>query len=262
MVSSRDASALAETGASLRAAGAEVQTEAADITDPAAPGRLVEATMAAFGSVDVVVANAGGPPAGRSLEVDDAMLESALDANFLSAVRLIRAAVPHMREGGWGRICCISSYSVVQPVPTLSLSNAARTALRSWAKTAAQDLAAEGSGITLNLMCPGPHATDRMRELGGSGPWGTLPTSGGWSRFSAPSRPGSSTGPRWSSTAGRPWPCRRSGGEPGECRDGPDPSRPCATIVGCGSVVASPSSTSRASPPLPSMRGTSAPSRC
>jgi 3-oxoacyl-[acyl-carrier protein] reductase len=77
-----------------------------------------------------------------------------------------------MRERGWGRICCIASYSVVQPVPTLALSNAARTALRAWAKTAAQDLAAEGSGITLNLICPGPHATDRMRELGGSGAMG------------------------------------------------------------------------------------------
>lgn len=172
MVSSRDATALAEAGASLAAAGADVETEVADITDPAAPARLVEATRAAFGSVDIVVANAGGPPAGRSLEVDDAMLGSALNANFLSAARLIRAAVPHMRERAWGRICCIASYSVVQPVPALSLSNAARTALRSWAKTAAQDLAAEGSGITLNLMCPGPHATDRMRELGGSGPMG------------------------------------------------------------------------------------------
>jgi 3-oxoacyl-[acyl-carrier protein] reductase len=73
-----------------------------------------------------------------------------------------------LRTGGWGRICCITSYSVVQPVPTLSLSNTARTALWAWAKTAAQDLAADGSGITLNLALPGPHATDRMRELGGA----------------------------------------------------------------------------------------------
>ena len=77
-----------------------------------------------------------------------------------------------MRGGGWGRICCITSYSVVQPVPTLALSNTARTGLWAWVKTAAQDLAAEGSGITLNLLCPGPHATDRMQELGGTGPMG------------------------------------------------------------------------------------------
>ena len=61
---------------------------------------------------------------------------------------------------------------MVQPVPTLALSNTARTGLWAWVKTAAQDLAAEGSGITLNLVCPGPHATDRMRELGGTGAMG------------------------------------------------------------------------------------------
>jgi 3-oxoacyl-[acyl-carrier protein] reductase len=77
-----------------------------------------------------------------------------------------------MRTQKWGRICCISSYSIVQPLPGLALSNTARAGLWAWAKTAAADLAAEGSGITLNLVCPGPHATDRMRELGGGGPMG------------------------------------------------------------------------------------------
>ena len=84
----------------------------------------------------------------------------------MSPVRLVRAALPHLRAGGWGRLCCISSYSVVQPIPALALSNTARTGLRAWAKTAAADLAAEGSGITLNLVCPGAHATDRMRVSG------------------------------------------------------------------------------------------------
>lgn len=174
LLSSRNPSSLDEARTLLQevGAGVEVEVEVADITDPQTPDRLVAATVAAFGSVDIVVANAGGPPAGRSLEVDDEMIESSLNANFLSAVRLVRAAVPHMRRRRWGRICCIASYSVVQPVPTLALSNAARTGLRSWAKTAAQDLAAEESGVTLNLACPGPHATDRMRELGGSGPMG------------------------------------------------------------------------------------------
>jgi 3-oxoacyl-[acyl-carrier protein] reductase len=119
-----------------------------------------------------VIANAGGPPPGRALDLDDDALEAALNANLLSAVRLIRAALPTMRERAWGRVCCITSYSVVQPVPTLALSNTARVGLWAWAKTAAQDLASEGSGVTLNLVCPGPHATDRMRELGGTGVMG------------------------------------------------------------------------------------------
>jgi len=172
MVSSRNRDRLDEARASLRGAGADVEILEADITDPEAPARLVAATVEAFGSVDIVIANAGGPPPGRALEVDDTMLTDAINANLLSSVRLVRAAVPVMRRRGWGRICCITSYSVVQPVPGLALSNTARVGLWAWAKTAAQDLATEQSGITLNLLCPGPHATDRMKELGGAGVMG------------------------------------------------------------------------------------------
>jgi 3-oxoacyl-[acyl-carrier protein] reductase len=69
---------------------------------------------------------------------------------------------------GWGRICCITSYSIKQPIPTLALSNLARTGLWAWAKTAAAELFP--SGVTLNLIAPGLHATDRVRQLGGSLP--------------------------------------------------------------------------------------------
>ncbi len=172
MLSSRDETALTDTASSLRTSGAEVATRVADITDPSTPARLVEATVATFGAVDIVIANAGGPPPGRALDLDDAQLEAALNANLLSAIRLTRAAAPSMRHHGWGRLVYITSYSVVQPLPTLALSNTARTALWAWVKTAAQDMAAEERGITMNLLCPGPHATDRMKELGGSGPMG------------------------------------------------------------------------------------------
>ena len=173
MLSSRSGADLEALATSLRSTGAEVATTTADITDPRAPARLVEATLEAFGAVDIVVANAGGPPAARALDVDDAQLEAAINANLLSAVRLTREAVPHMRANRWGRCCYITSFSVTQAVPTLALSNTARNGLWAWAKTAAHDLAQEGSGITLNLLCPGPHATDRMKELGGTGPMGS-----------------------------------------------------------------------------------------
>jgi 3-oxoacyl-[acyl-carrier protein] reductase len=169
MLCARHEATLADVAGALAAEGGHVETVAADISEPSAPASVVAATADAFGRVDIVVANAGGPPPGRALEVDDDALRSAFEANFLSAVRLVRAALPSMRANTWGRICCIASYSVVQPVPSLALSNSARVGLWAWAKTAAQDLAAERSGITLNLVCPGPHATDRMRELGGSG---------------------------------------------------------------------------------------------
>jgi 3-oxoacyl-[acyl-carrier protein] reductase len=144
----------------------------ADVTDPAAPRRLVEAAVERFGGLDVLVANAGGPPPARALEVDDQALLAALQANLLSSIRLVQAALPPMRAAGWGRICLIASKSVKQPIPTLALSNTARTGLWGWAKTAAADLFADG--ITLNLACPGTHDTERARQTGpaGAGPVG------------------------------------------------------------------------------------------
>ena len=136
-----------------------------DITEPAAPGRVVKATVERFGSIDILVPNAGGPPPGRALDAGDEQLAAALNANLVTSVRLVREAVPHMRSRHWGRICCITSSSVKQPIPTLALSNVARTALWAWIKTAAQDVFADG--ITVNTACPGSHATDRMKELGG-----------------------------------------------------------------------------------------------
>jgi 3-oxoacyl-[acyl-carrier protein] reductase len=143
----------------------------ADVTEPDVPQRLVDAAVERFGRLDVVVPNAGGPPPGRALDLDDDAILAALNANLLTSIRLVRSSLPHLRANGWGRICCITSYSVVQPIDTLALSNTARVALWAWAKTAAADLAPDG--ITLNLACPGPHATDRMVALGGgAGPMG------------------------------------------------------------------------------------------
>ena len=169
VVSARGTDRLEATADALRAGGAEVVAVAADVAQPDTPGALVAAALEAFGRLDIVVANAGGPPAGRALEVDDEGVRAAVEANALASIRLVREALPHMRAQRWGRICCISSYSVVRPLPNLALSNLARTGLLAWARTAAADLAAEGCGVTLNVACPGPHATDRMVELGGGG---------------------------------------------------------------------------------------------
>ena len=163
VICARGEEALRATEAEV-AAHTEVLALVADVTRPEEPRRLVDATVERFGSVDVVVANAGGPPPARALDVDDEAMHAALEANFVTSVRLVREAVPHMRSRGWGRICLITSSSIKQPIPTLAMSNSARTALWSWAKTAAADVFADG--ITLNLACPGTHATDRMRQLG------------------------------------------------------------------------------------------------
>jgi 3-oxoacyl-[acyl-carrier protein] reductase len=171
VISARGQEALAEAESAIKALGAEVLAVPADASEPETPARLVAATVERFGGLDILVANNGGPPPGRALEVDDDQLRAALEANLLTSIRLTREGVPHMRAKGWGRICMITSYSVKQPIPTLALSNAARTALWAWAKTAAADLFPDG--ITVNLAAPGLHATDRMKQLGGgAGPMG------------------------------------------------------------------------------------------
>jgi 3-oxoacyl-[acyl-carrier protein] reductase len=166
-ICARDPDRLAEAA---RALGDDVLAIPADVTEPEAPAGLVEATVERFGALHVLVANAGGPPKGRALEVDDDTMRGAFEANLLTSIRLVRAALPHLRDAGWGRICLITSSSVKQPIPDLVTSNASRTGLWAWAKTAAQDLIDEG--ITLNLACPGLHRTDRVRELGFEGRMG------------------------------------------------------------------------------------------
>jgi 3-oxoacyl-[acyl-carrier protein] reductase len=165
----RDGAALAEAA---QAMPGEALAVAADVTDPAAPGRLVAAAVDRFGGLDVLVANAGGPPPARALEVDDEALLAALQANLLTSIRLVQAALPPMRAAGWGRICLITSKAVKEPIPTLALSNTARTGLWAWARTAAADLFDDN--ITLNLACPGTHDTERARQAGllGDGPVG------------------------------------------------------------------------------------------
>lgn len=170
VICARGEEALAAAAQEIGDTGAEVLAVVDDVTDPEAPSRLVATTVEHFGSVDIVVANAGGPPPARALDVSDEALAAAFDANMVTSVRLARAAVPSMRERRWGRICFVTSYSVKQPIPTLALSNVARTGLWAWAKTAAADLF--GDGITVNLAAPGLHDTDRVRALRGGAPPG------------------------------------------------------------------------------------------
>jgi 3-oxoacyl-[acyl-carrier protein] reductase len=167
VITARGEESLAKAEEELQLAGADVFAVSVDVTRPDSPAQLVAAAIQRYERLDIVVANAGGPPPGSALDIDDDALRLAFEANTLTSIRLVRAALPHMRAAGWGRLCCITSYSVVQPIPGLALSNTARTGLWAWAKTAAADIAAADPAITLNIVCPGAHATDRMLELGG-----------------------------------------------------------------------------------------------
>jgi 3-oxoacyl-[acyl-carrier protein] reductase len=127
--------------------------------------RFVEAAIDVLGGVDILVTNAGGPPRGTFESTDSDAYSSALELNLLSVVGMCMAAVPGMRERGWGRIAAITSIAVRQPIGDLILSNTARSGATGFLKTLALEVAKDG--ITVNSVQPGSHATDRLLSLGG-----------------------------------------------------------------------------------------------
>jgi 3-oxoacyl-[acyl-carrier protein] reductase len=145
------------------ATGSTVVAVPADVSVEEDVMRFVREGTEALGGCQILVTNAGGPPTGRFEELDDDAFREALDGLFFSTLRMARAAIPSMREAGYGRIVVISSIAVKQPVPNLILSNAARAGVVGWARTLADEVAAEG--ITVNAVMPGRVDTDRVRWL-------------------------------------------------------------------------------------------------
>jgi len=127
--------------------------------------QFVELATERLGGVDILVANAGGPPAGTFASTSLEAYRPALELSLLSVVAMCQAAVPSMQAAGWGRIVAITSMFVRQPSPTMILSNTARSGVTAFLKTLAREVA--GHGITVNSVQPGAHATDRMRSLYG-----------------------------------------------------------------------------------------------
>ena len=121
------------------------------------------ATIAKFGGVDLLFVNTGGPPAGPSLSFDDAAWQTAFESMVLSAVRMMRLAVPSMKARGGGAIVISTSSAVKEPVPNLALSNIVRSSVAAMAKTISNELGPEG--IRVNHLLPGRIDTDRVREL-------------------------------------------------------------------------------------------------
>jgi 3-oxoacyl-[acyl-carrier protein] reductase len=145
--------------------GGDVTALTADVSDPDAARALVDDAERAMGGVDILVANAGGPPPGTfsSTEVD-AYLD-AFRLNALSTIAMCTAAVPAMRRRGWGRVVAVTSISVREPIATLILSNTARAGLTGFLKTTAREVA--GDGVTVNSLQPGLHRTARLTDVFG-----------------------------------------------------------------------------------------------
>jgi 3-oxoacyl-[acyl-carrier protein] reductase len=139
-----------------------------DVRDPADLERLVERTVQAFGGIDVLVNNSGGPPRTSALELNDRLLQDAVDLLLQSVVRLTGLCLPYLARSGHGRVINITSSTVREPVDNLALSNAVRPAVIGWAKTLAREVGPDG--ITVNSIAPGRIETERLAEVYPDGP--------------------------------------------------------------------------------------------
>jgi 3-oxoacyl-[acyl-carrier protein] reductase len=137
----------------------------ADVSTPEGATDFVAEATNALGSIDILVPNAGGPPAGTFASTPVDAYPDALNLNLMSVVAMCKAAVPAMQQRGWGRVVAITSISVRQPIGTLILSNTARAGATAFLKTLAREVAA--NGVTVNSVQPGLHATNRLIALHG-----------------------------------------------------------------------------------------------
>jgi 3-oxoacyl-[acyl-carrier protein] reductase len=163
-IASRDAAAVAAAGKKIEEeTGARVLAVAADVSSAQAIEQWHQKTMDRFGGIDLLFTNSGGPPPGATLSFDDAAWQKAFDLLLMSAVRMVRLAVPSMAGRGGGSIVLPTSSSVKEPIANLALSNIMRASVAAMAKTLAIELA--GQKIRVNHLIPGRISTDRLREL-------------------------------------------------------------------------------------------------
>jgi 3-oxoacyl-[acyl-carrier protein] reductase len=134
-----------------------------DVTNPADLKRLVERTVEAFGGIDILVNNSGGPPPATAAGLTDEAVESTVDLLLLSVIRLTNLCLPQLERSGRGRIVNIASSSVREPIDSLALSNAIRPGVIGWAKTLAREVGPKN--ITVNSIAPGRIETERLAEL-------------------------------------------------------------------------------------------------
>ena len=161
-ICSRDQAAIEAAAATLtQENGTEVLATACDVTSAESIQAWVDKTVAKWGQIDALLVNAGGPPTALFKELTDAQWQAAFELTLMSSVRMIRAAIPHMKNGG--AILTVTSSSVQEPIPRLGLSTVMRAGVSGLVKTLADELA--GDGIRVNNLIPGRIDTDRVQQL-------------------------------------------------------------------------------------------------
>ncbi len=159
-IASRDAAAIESAGKAIGAAG----WQPADMSKAADVEPLVNAAVAKLGGLDILVVNAGGPPPGTFQTTPLESWDTAYQLTLMSAVRLVNASLEHLKKSGQGRIVFITSISVRQPIPNITLSNSLRAAVTGLAKTLSRELGRDA--ITVNCLAPDAILTDRIRQIG------------------------------------------------------------------------------------------------
>ena len=147
-----------------RETGGEVNAFVADVADRDQVHSLVKKVVDAYGAVEILVCNAGGPPSGMADEFSLDDYRHALELNLLSTVNLCYEVIPHMKEKRWGRIITMTSVAAKQPIDTLILSNTSRAGVLGFSKSLSNQLAP--FNITVNSVCPGYTRTERVESLG------------------------------------------------------------------------------------------------
>jgi 3-oxoacyl-[acyl-carrier protein] reductase len=164
LLAARNEEALAQAAEEIRAeTGTETAYALCDMAQHDDIKRTVKQAAETFGRLDVLVNNAGGPPTGTFADLDERYWQHAIDQNLLSAVRATREALPYLRRSGGGRVINVLSVAVKTPIEGLMLSNATRLGVVGMAKTLSREVA--GEGITVNNVCPGNIATQRLIAL-------------------------------------------------------------------------------------------------
>lgn len=163
-MSSRDADAISAAAQRIQQeTGGTVLAVAADVQSPGEIAHWHQMTLDRFEGIDLLYTNSGGPPPGATLSFDDAAWQRAFELLLMSAVRLVRLAVPSMTMRGGGSVLLPTSSSIKEPIANLALSNILRAAVSSLSKTLAIELAPKR--IRVNQLIPGRIVTDRLREL-------------------------------------------------------------------------------------------------
>jgi 3-oxoacyl-[acyl-carrier protein] reductase len=164
MLASRDEARLREASSALAAQhGVRAEASVCDLESADSVESLADTALAKFGSIDILVNNTGGPPAGVVTSVDISTWYRQFDQMIMSVFRITGRLLPGMRTRGWGRILTIASSSVIQPIPHLGISNTLRPALVAWSKSLSNEVAADG--VTVNVILPGRIRTARVEEL-------------------------------------------------------------------------------------------------